>query len=95
MEARSELDFDGKSHTHLLVGGCEICLHTQLTDSPPPNFEFKKGTVHFSKHCVLLGILDDTQKSSDILNIYSISKFLERQNYLNIRSSGMLGHVDC
>jgi len=36
LEARSELDFDGKSHTHLLVGGCEICLHTQLTDSPPP-----------------------------------------------------------
>jgi hypothetical protein len=64
------------------------------TDRFPSDFEFKNGTVHFPKHCVLLGVLADVQKSSNILKIYNISKFLERQNYLNIRSSGTLGHVD-
>jgi len=88
------LDFDGKSHAQLLVSRCEVCLHSQLTDSPQ-TLNLRTEPSIFSKHCVLLGIFDDAQKSFDIFKIYSILRFLGRQNYLNICSSGMLSHVDC
>jgi hypothetical protein len=53
-----------------VTGWPMLNMSAHSTDRFPSDFEFKNGTVHFSKHRVLLGILNDVLKICTILKSF-------------------------